>query len=183
MTRSPCQFLNIYHLGVLLIYRPSLNMFSNYNSPDLTLPTPSTCYFSIVPSSSHFSVETPTTSTLSTYLVNSCSDPAHPLLAYRSLPTSPSKTTTLIDAAKLLQMQTTAAHTRASAQPMRHSTSSSSNNSNSNSSSGSCSPSIELMVCCSRCRRSLTSRNNMVQFGTNLYYCRHCASMTGFSHG
>jgi hypothetical protein len=155
-------------------------MLSDHNSPDFMLPTP-TCYFSIVPSSSRFSVETPSISPLSAYSADSCSDPAHPLLVYQSLPNPRPRSTTIIDAAKLLQMQNNATHTRPSAQPMRHSTSSSSNNSNS--SSGNSSPSMEPMVWCSRCRRSSTSQHNMVQFGTNLYYCRHCASMTGFSHG
>jgi hypothetical protein len=159
-------------------------MLSDYNSADFMNPTTPTCYFSIAPSYNHFSVETPSTSPLSAYLADSIADPAHPLLAYRSLPSS-SPTTTAMDASKLLQMQTQAANVRPSAQYMQHSSSSSSHNSNSSSHppSGSCSPTMEPMVCCSRCRRSSTSQNNMVPFGTNLYYCRHCASMVGFSHG
>lgn len=164
-------------------------MFSDHNSPNLTHSTPPTCYFSIVPSSDHFSVETPSTSPLAAYSAESFSDPAHPLLAYRSLQSLPSASSKspVMDASKFLQMQTQAAHTitRPPVQPMTYRTSSSSTGSNSSSSSdsGSYSPSMEPEVCCSRCRRSSITQNNMVKFGTNLYYCSHCAGMVGFSHG
>jgi hypothetical protein len=38
-------------------------------------------------------------------------------------------------------------------------------------------------LCCARCRRTSQGTSGMVQFGTNLYYCSHCASITGYSAG
>ncbi|KAF2709495.1 hypothetical protein K504DRAFT_502222 [Pleomassaria siparia CBS 279.74] len=145
----------------------------------------STCYFSHLPSSPD---QTPSTSPLSTYSFESLSDPTHPLLAFRTLPlssqtpTSTTTTTTTMDASKLLQLQTAASHSRPTALPLQTSSSSQSNSSSA-SSSASTSPSLEPMACCSRCRRSSTSHDRMVKFGTNLYYCRHCASMVGYSPG
>lgn len=158
-------------------------MISDYYSPDFSHSTP-TCYFSIVQPASHhhFSVETPSSTPLSAYSPEAFSDPTHPLLAFRSPPISSQPSTSIMDASKFLQLQTAASHSRPTAQPMQHSSSISSNSS-SGSSSSSYSPSMMPQACCSRCRRNSTSHNGMVKFGTNLYYCSHCASMVGYSAG
>jgi late competence protein required for DNA uptake (superfamily II DNA/RNA helicase) len=38
-------------------------------------------------------------------------------------------------------------------------------------------------LCCCRCRRESHGHSGMFQFGTNLYYCSHCAKMVGYSAG
>ncbi|KAF1964868.1 hypothetical protein BU23DRAFT_491316 [Bimuria novae-zelandiae CBS 107.79] len=143
--------------------------------------SPPTCYFSLPVSSTHFSTETPSTTPLTGYCPETPSDPYHPLLALRPLSpehhmAAPAK------ASSLLQLQTGAAHnsTRPTAQPLQPVSTSPSSASSSTSSfhSGLASPST---LCCSRCRRE--SIGGMVQFGTNLYYCNHCARMTGYCAG
>lgn len=141
-----------------------------------SLPSSPACYFSIaIPdSSTHFSVETPSTTPLLAYSPDSFSDPSNPLLAYRPLsqpypsyyqmPSSP-------DASKVLQLQTQAAHSRPASMSPTNSSSGS---------SGSNSP-IPANLCCCRCRRESIGHSGMVRFGTNLHYCNHCASMVGYS--
>jgi hypothetical protein len=149
-------------------------IISDYTSSD-PVPSSPTCYFSLPISLAYYSAETPLTAPSSTYSADTDSDPTYPLLALRRLsledhmPASP-------DASKLLQLQTAAAH-QPTAQPMQHSSSSSSNSSNSSLGSGR-SP---LTLCCCRCRRE--SGLGMIQFATNLYYCSHCAKMTGYCAG
>ena len=138
------------------------------------------CYFSIVPAT-HFSLETPSITPFSEYYPYTPSDPHNPLLAFR--PTPPlHMSSSPIDASRLLQLQTQAAH-RPAAEPL-HSQSRASSTSSSSSSSSSSSTSrmdLPLTPCCIRCRREcLTS---MYQIGTNRYYCSHCARMTGYSAG
>ncbi|KAF2254820.1 hypothetical protein BU26DRAFT_514662 [Trematosphaeria pertusa] len=155
-------------------------MYSDYINPD-TSSSPA-CYFSILPaSSSHFSVETPSTTPLSDYSPDVYSDPSHPLLAFRHIPHECHMSSTA-DVSRLLQLQTAAAH-RPAAQPLQHSASASSSDSESSSrASSTYSSSSPSMLCCCRCRRE-SGTNAMVQFGTNLYYCNHCAKMTGYCAG
>ncbi|KAF2691681.1 hypothetical protein K458DRAFT_286312 [Lentithecium fluviatile CBS 122367] len=147
-------------------------MTSDYTSSDSVSSSP-TCYFSL-PASLYYSVETPITPSFPTYSTDTDSDPTHPLLALRrpSLEDYMSSP----DASKLLQLQTTAAY-RPATQPLQHSNSNSSNNSASSRGSRA-SPST---LCCCRCRRE--SGSGMIQFATNLYYCSHCARMTGYCAG
>lgn len=147
----------------------------NMQTPDFT--SSSVCYFSLPISSSHFSTETPSATPLAAYSPNTDSDPYHPLLASR--PLSPESHMSTTETSSLLQLQTSAAH-RPNAQPLQPASTSPSSTSASSSSSGSglTSPST---LCCSRCRRE--SSGSMVQFGTNLFYCNHCAKMTGYCAG
>ncbi|KAF2867981.1 hypothetical protein BDV95DRAFT_501453 [Massariosphaeria phaeospora] len=131
------------------------------------------CYFSIPFSSAHLLVETPTTTAVSEYTPNVSADPSHPLLAFRQ-PTLNHNHSPIMDASKLLQLQTAAAHSRS------RNDSSSSSCSDSDASSGN-SSSSQAMLCCCRCRRESTRPSAMVRFGHNLYYCNHCASMVGYS--
>lgn len=151
----------------------------------MPITTP-TCYFSIPvinTSVTHFSQETPTTSPLSAYTPDTPSDPRNPLLALRD--TSPeysyaSMSSPGVDPSRLLQLQTSAAHpSRPAARPLQQSSPTSSTASDSSSSSTS--SRIPTMLCCSRCRRE--SGSGMIQFGTNIYYCNHCARMTGYCAG
>lgn len=154
----------------------------------------STCYFTYVPTSTHdyyYSPETPHTR-LSAYSDDISPDPVNPLLALRPRPRSlhllPPATT--MDASKLLQLQTQAAHApRPSPLPLQKNgvapsamsaCSSDSTSSESTSSSTSTCP-TPPQLCCTRCRRTSIGVNGMIQFGTNLYYCSHCASMTGYT--
>lgn len=134
------------------------------------------CYFSLSVSTTHFSIETPSTTPLTAYSPDTYSDPHHPLLALR--PLSPEQHMPATEAS-ILQLQTSAAH-RPNAQPLQAASASpsSASSSASGSSQGPASPST---LCCSRCRRE--SSGSMVQFGTNLYYCNHCARMTGYCAG
>ncbi|KAF2110140.1 hypothetical protein BDV96DRAFT_584434 [Lophiotrema nucula] len=155
-------------------------MLSDLDLPSYSSTSSPTDYFSIVPSpSTPFSVETPSLSPLSNYSSDIFPDPANPLLAFREV--SPyQQTASSMDASEVLQLQTAAAHSRPTATPMQHSTSTSSNSSASSMGSNSPSP---PMLCCARCRRSSAGHSGMVRFGTNLYYCSHCASMVGYSPG
>lgn len=132
------------------------------------------CYFSLPIASTHFSIETPVATPLQAYSPDILPDPHHPLLASRQL--SPEHHMAPADNSSLLQLQTSAAN-RPSAQPLQHGASSPPGSA-STSSSGSTSPST---LCCSRCRRECSG--SMVQFGTNLYYCSHCARITGYCAG
>lgn len=155
---------------------------NNNTGSDITTSTSTTslCYFSLPITSTHFSTETPGTTPLSAYSPDIHPDPYHPLLASR--PLSPEHHMAPAEATSLLQLQTSAAH-RPAAQPLQNAPSpsrgsSSPSSSGSSSNSGLASPST---LCCSRCRRE--SGGSMVQFGTNLYYCSHCARMTGYCAG
>ncbi|KAF2643300.1 hypothetical protein P280DRAFT_249259 [Massarina eburnea CBS 473.64] len=137
--------------------------------PADSVPSSPTCYFSIPisPSSALLSTETPTTSPSSSY----CSD------TYRGPPLDCHMSSDA-DTASLLQLQTAAVH-RPSPKPLSPV---SSNSSTDSSSSSSMSPSMSpTSPCCSRCRRE--SLSGIIQFGTNIYYCSHCARMTGYCAG
>ncbi|KAF2275027.1 uncharacterized protein EI97DRAFT_459665 [Westerdykella ornata] len=151
------------------------------SSSSSTIPT---CYFTYVPPSARrYSAETPNTP-LSAYTDDISPDPHNPLLAWRpcTLPFAPAA----MDASKLLQLQTQAAHApRPSPAPLQKSNGTAESSSTGSSSSGSSSSSTSTcptppQLCCSRCRRTSIGVNGMIQFGTNLYYCSHCASMTGY---
>ncbi|USP82735.1 uncharacterized protein yc1106_10009 [Curvularia clavata] len=156
-------------------------MTAHHHLASVDPSTANLCYFSIVPAV-HFSLETPSTSPVSEYQACTPSDPTHPLLALRPLP-SPFMSASQ-DASRLLQLQTDASHRPAPdpLQPQSRASSASSNSSDSTTSSaynsGFSSPST--LSCC-RCRRQCLA--NMYQIGTNRYYCSHCARMTGYSAG
>ena len=165
-------------------------LFSNLNSPHTS--TSQTCYFSVTPSTyySHFSVETPSTSPCSSSFDGETpSDPSNPLLALRVLP-PPTAPLASMDASKLLQLQTAAAYSRSSAQPVQNNMSAnistSSSSSTTSTSSTTPTPPPELLIRCSRCHRgsslgsASSSVNGMISFGTNLYYCNRCASLVGY---
>ncbi|KAF1365979.1 hypothetical protein EJ07DRAFT_92663 [Lizonia empirigonia] len=142
-------------------------------------PEPS-CYFTIPVSTSHYSDETPQPSPNSEYSSTTWASPTNPLLTHRSVPmASPG-----VDASRLLQLQTQAAH-RPSTQPLQPSGSPSPSNSNSSMSSQRSSISLPPSnpLCCCRCRRESHGHSGMFQYGTNLYYCSHCAKMVGYSAG
>ncbi|KAF2438794.1 hypothetical protein P171DRAFT_156587 [Karstenula rhodostoma CBS 690.94] len=148
-------------------------MSDDANTATYSTPSQALCYFSLPVTSTHFSIETPGTTPLHTYSPDIRPDPHHPLLASRHL--SPEHHMAS-DHSSLLQLQTSAAN-RPAAQPLQEGASSPPGSASS-SSSGSTSPST---LCCSRCRRE--SGGSMVQFGTNIYYCSHCARMTGYCAG
>jgi len=147
------------------------------------------CYFSIVvpSSSSHFSIKTPDITPVSEYSPHTFAEPTNPLLAIRPVPASPLELMSKSgDASRLLQLQTAAAHQvhRPAAEPLQprgSSGSSSSSSTSSNSSSRSSSATSPSTICCCRCRRE--SLIGMIQFGTNIHYCSHCARMVGYSAG
>lgn len=148
-------------------------------------------YFSTRPSQyDHFSTETPLASP-ETILEDTAAIPTNPLIARRGslgiLPSSASITTP----PTLLQMQTDAATVRrpdpTPVQNVLHTTSDDSERSADSSSSGTRMSSIELARC-SRCHRTpsidvKTGKNNMIQYGLNLWYCTRCASMVGLANG
>ncbi|KAF1934142.1 uncharacterized protein M421DRAFT_415191 [Didymella exigua CBS 183.55] len=141
---------------------------------------PSICYFTLPVSTSHYSDETPQPSPQPVFSSATWASPTNPLLAHRSLhmagPT--------VDASRLLQLQTQAAH-RPSTQPLQPKGSPSPSNSDSSMSSqrSSISMSLSNPLCCCRCRRESHGHSGTFQFGTNLYYCSHCAKMVGYSAG
>ncbi|KAL5419002.1 hypothetical protein PMIN06_011371 [Paraphaeosphaeria minitans] len=149
-------------------------MRDDINTGTHSTPSQALCYFSLPVTSTHFSIETPGTTPLQAYSPDTIPDPYHPLLASRQL--SPEHHMASTDDSSLLQLQTAAAN-RPAAQPLQNGASSPANSASS-CSSASTSPSA---LCCSRCRRE--SGGSMVQFGTNLYYCSHCARMTGYCAG
>ncbi|PVI06609.1 hypothetical protein DM02DRAFT_638647 [Periconia macrospinosa] len=143
-----------------------------------------TCYFSlpVINTTAHFSLETPNTSPLSAYSPDILPDPRNPLLAFRET-ASDCCMSSHADSSKLLQLQTKAAN-RPAAQPLQQSSTTPSSDSDSSSSSRSSnmgSRAFSPVLCCSRCRRE--SGTGMIQFGTNIYYCTHCARMTGYCAG
>ncbi|XPS71239.1 hypothetical protein M3J09_003427 [Ascochyta lentis] len=144
------------------------------------LGLPPSCYFTLPLSPSHYSDETPQLSPHSEYCSVTWANPTNPLLAHRSLPMASSAA----DASRLLQLQTQAAH-RPSTQPLQPAGSPSPSTSNSSMSSqrSSISMSPSNALCCCRCRRESHGHSGMFQYGTNLYYCSHCAKMVGYSAG
>ncbi|KAF2184747.1 hypothetical protein K469DRAFT_708491 [Zopfia rhizophila CBS 207.26] len=152
---------------------------TDLNSSSTPQPSQS-CYFSYIPSpSSRFSVETPSTTAVSSYCPETTADLSNPLLALRELPV-PHQTSPAIMASNFLQLQTNAAYSRLSAQSLQHDASS--NISNSSASPESCNP-LPPILCCSRCRRNAAGPNSMVKVGLNSFYCTHCASMVGYNTG
>ena len=141
-----------------------------------------TCYFSISPSrTSHFSQDIPSSCSSPTILPETPSDPSNPLLALRSTHSHFSPPSWAMDASKLLQLQTAAAYGRPEAQARQKSTSSSAST-DSNASTPGASASTEV-VSCARCRRTSNGPSGMVSYGTNQYYCRHCADIVGYNSG
>jgi hypothetical protein len=136
-------------------------------------------YFTLPVSSSHYSFDTPS-STPWYSQPSPLADPHHPLLALRSNPmASPGA-----DVSRLLQLQTQAAH-RPATQPLQPPSSTSSSPANSDSSitsTSSNSSGARPALCCCRCRREY-GHSGTFQYGTNLYYCSHCAKMVGYSTG
>lgn len=146
-----------------------------------SLGNPPTCYFTLPVASSHYSDETPQPTPSSEYCPDTWASPSNPLLAHRSL----SMASPGADASRLLQLQTQAAH-RPSTQPLQppqSAGSASPSNSDSSMSSHRSSVSMSHPLCCCRCRRESHGHSGMFQFGTNLYYCSHCAKMVGYSAG
>jgi hypothetical protein len=140
-------------------------------------PQAQVCYFSIAPSPT----SSPASSPLSGYYhPETPSDPSHPLLALRQPPDSePFRTRIIMDASKLLQIQTEAAY-RSRGQSSQTGRSGSSSVSSASSTQSPLSP--NGTVYCLRCRQEALAER-MVKFGINLYYCSHCASMTGYGSG
>jgi len=151
-------------------------VLSNINhSPQTIQPS---CYFSYNPHpSDHWSVETPLPSP--SFREEVVPDPHNPLLAAR--PLSGLLTPQTMDASRLLQLQTAAAHPQSSRpKPQPHQDvldvsydSSSSRSSFSSDSTSSTPPN----VCCSRCQ---TTYGRMVAYSINSYYCARCAKLTGY---
>jgi hypothetical protein len=147
-------------------------MTTEYRFSDPEPSSSTTCYFSFPVALAHYSVDTPLTTPFATFSTETDSHPDHPLLALRRLSLEDHMSASQ-NASKLLQLQTAAAH-RPATQPLQHTSSNSSNDSNSSMGSPS-------TLCCCRCRRE--SASSMIQFATNLYYCHHCAKMTGYCVG
>lgn len=148
------------------------------------------CYFTIIPPSyDHFSVETPCCSP------NFCQDdctPAysqHPLLASRELLAAPLEIDLFKPTTSVMSMQTSAAHgsPRPKPYPMQNVLHVTSDDSTSSSGSSNCSFGSPLETArCSRCQRTpsidiRTGKNNMVQYGLNLWYCSRCATLVGLT--
>ncbi|KAH6620380.1 hypothetical protein C7974DRAFT_399592 [Boeremia exigua] len=137
-----------------------------------------TCYFTLPVSTSHYSDETPQSSPSQDHSLDTWASSTNPLLAHRYLPmASPGP-----NASRLMQTQTQAAH-RPSTQPLQPVGSPSPSSSESSLSSQRSSISMSHPLCCCRCRRESHGHSGMFQFGTNLYYCSHCAKMVGYSAG
>lgn len=134
--------------------------------------SPITGYFAYRPApisrehSYHYSLETPIASPASVSNdFDTVADPTHPLLAYRSPPLEHS----IMDVSKVLQLQTAAAY-----QPSR------SNSSDSARSTASATPPAPIR--CSRCHQEsiFGTARGMINFGTNVYYCKRCADIVGY---
>lgn len=162
-------------------------------------PIQPTCYFTIQPSrSSSISSETPIYSPAEYHYPETPSEPSNPLLALRETPSvfplSDNMSSTA--AANLLQLQTTAAYSpsRPMIQPLQQnvldvSDDSTTSRASTDSSSSSTSTSrgyTSHIVRCSRCQRDgypgdgRHATSGMVSFGTNLHYCKRCASLVGY---
>lgn len=121
--------------------------------------------------------------------------PTDPLLAFRTSSPASSPTTPPSSTPRLLQMQTNASHGGRRPEPspiqnVLHTTASDSPqrtaDSPSSSHGGTRGSSIEIARC-SRCQRTpsidaKSGRNNMVEYGLNLWYCTRCAQMVGLGH-
>jgi hypothetical protein len=145
----------------------------NYNhsttSSDINQHTTS-CYFSYTPHpSTHWSLETPLSSP-SSFSAEVTADPNNPLLAARQPCASLTPPITM-DASRLLQLQTAAAH------PHRHSQSGSGYSSGRSSTSSESSSPTRPAVRCSRCQ---TDSGSMVKYSMNSYYCSRCAGIVGY---
>lgn len=156
-------------------------------------------YFTIRPSADdHFSTETPVSPDCVLGESTSTAIPTpthtHPLLARRDSSSPaywPAKYT--IDVPSILQMQTDASQGQTVRRPnptpiqnVLHTTSDDSDKSSSSSSNTTRHSSIELARC-SRCHRTpsidaRTGKNNMVEYGLNLWYCTRCAQMVGLGN-
>ena len=138
-----------------------------------------TDYFTLPRSTSHYSFETPSSTPWYDGPSTPPTDPHNPLLALKSA-LMPSSTS---DVSRLLQLQTQAAY-RPSTKPLQTASpgSSPTNSDSSVTSSRSNTSSPPSALCCCRCRREY-GHSGMFQFGTNLYYCSHCAKMVGYSAG
>jgi hypothetical protein len=134
-------------------------------SQDKQTPDSPSCYFTYTAlPSDHWSTETPLASPFSAPFT---ADPHNPLLAKRQVPT-PVVTPVPMDASRLLQLQTAAAH----GQIEYRSTSSRSSSTSSGSASF-----TRSTAQCSRCQ---TDRGTMVQYSINSYYCSRCANIVGY---
>jgi hypothetical protein len=153
-------------------------------------PTPShlsehelLCYFTYIPTapSNHWSLETPLPSPdLCAKIV---ADPHNPLLALRIPLSSPSQT---MEASKLLQLQTAAAHSHHNSQPPQpqphqdvlelSNDSMSSRDSSGSNHSFLCS----VRRICSRCQ---ITYGDFISYSLNSYYCTRCAKITGLIGG
>jgi hypothetical protein len=139
----------------------------------------SLCYFTYTPSpSNHWSLETPLPSP--DLAASVTADPNSPLLALRIPLLSPSQT---MEASKLFQLQTAAAHPQRSkpqllqdvfevSDPSIRGRASSESSSSSLSSSSS-----NARRVCFRCQ---TTYGEFVQYSLNSYYCTRCAKITGY---
>lgn len=165
----------------------------------ITIPHPQQIdYFTFRPPTfdhdhDHFSTETPLVSPDAAF-AETAAIPTHPLLARRDPLRPASANTDTTPAPTLLQMQTSASHQpkhRPDPSPVQnvlHTTSDDSSRSGDSSRSSPIrvSSSIELARC-SRCQRTpsidaKTGKNNMVEYGLNLWYCRRCAQMVGLGN-
>jgi hypothetical protein len=145
--------------------------YTHSTSPGDNIHNSPTCYFSYVPHlSDHWSLETPVASpTLSSIEV--VADPRNPLLAAR-VPPALLTPPIAMDASRLLQLQTAAAHPQT---PSR-SQSRSDYSGRSSMSSESSSP-TRPSVRCSRCQ---TDSGAMVKYAMTSYYCSRCAGIVGY---
>merc|ERR1712072_1067948 len=196
--------LTISALFSATFLRLRLQLLSTHvdNSQTVMLPpdtTPRSCYFTYHPPSyNHFSTETPCASPLLSPHEPSSPDPGNPLLAYRE-PQHFSCMSHIESNDHFMQVQTTAAHSKALHRPSPHplqnmlyTTSESSADSDdsppSSDSIGSDLTSPIETARCSRCQRTprldvRTGKSNMVSYGLNLWYCTRCAAMVGFKTG
>jgi len=172
------------------------------NSQTVMLPpdtTPRSCYFTYHPPSyNHFSTETPCASPLLSPHEPSSPDPGNPLLAYRE-PQPFSCMSHIESNDHFMQVQTTAAHSKALHRPSPHplqnmlytSSESSADSDDSPPSSDSIGSDLTSPIetaRCSRCQRTpsldvRTGKSNMVSYGLNFWYCTRCAAMVGFKTG
>ncbi|KAF4554161.1 Hypothetical protein D9617_5g070380 [Elsinoe fawcettii] len=173
-----------------------------FSSRDITPPSRQPCYFSITPGRTSISsnIETPLYSPEYQNLDSPVADPSNPLLAIRpAAPPSPYRSSSKMDATKLLQLQTQASLHAPRSRPQPHpvqdvlvvsddsAKSKTSNGSGASSASSSKSVFTSSMATarCSRCHRTpsldlATGKCNMIEYGLNLFYCTRCANIVGF---
>lgn len=163
-----------------------------------TTPTNVNCgtdYFTIVPPTyDHFSTETPIPSPAFNIEDETSAFAEHPLLACRD-PHLLSPSAFKMTATNFMSLQTSAAYnvTRPRPYAMQNvlhvtsddsTTSESSGASSFDSTSSTSSDPPVPSARCSRCQRTSsfdfkTGKNNMVQYGLNLWYCGRCAGLVG----